>query len=164
MGGVQCTTRVEELQETPRAFFMDVNIKDFTTLNPFTHVYAFQVGSDTSFAQFCFAILHTVHHRKDGSSHEIGHVQRAIWVGPLGGLCDLIVSSRENGTQFESAPSRLLLKYPVAGRLRNRILLCLQIGMPADVVNHIFRLLATSASVKYVIAHSYPHFAVHVQC
>ena len=32
------------IKESPRVFFMDQNIKDMTSLEPFTHVYTFQIG------------------------------------------------------------------------------------------------------------------------
>ena len=32
------------LKHSPRVFFMDQNIKDMTSLEPFTHVYTFQIG------------------------------------------------------------------------------------------------------------------------
>ena len=34
-----CDRQVKSLQEKPRVFFMDANIKHFSTLCPFTHVY-----------------------------------------------------------------------------------------------------------------------------
>ena len=41
---VECTQSITCFQKTPRTFFLDANIKDLTSLNPFTHVYAFQIG------------------------------------------------------------------------------------------------------------------------
>ena len=35
---------VEHFQTDPRVYLMDLNIKDFTSLNPFSHVYLFQIG------------------------------------------------------------------------------------------------------------------------
>lgn len=41
----ECTLEVEYFtMEQPRIFFLDSNIKSFKSLNPFTHVYAFQIG------------------------------------------------------------------------------------------------------------------------
>ena len=41
----ECTMDVECFtMEHPRVFFLDSNIKSFKSLNPFTHVYAFQIG------------------------------------------------------------------------------------------------------------------------
>jgi len=41
----ECTMEVDSFtMEQPRTFFLDSNIKSFKSLNPFTHVYAFQIG------------------------------------------------------------------------------------------------------------------------
>jgi hypothetical protein len=53
----ECDSQIKSLQEKPRIFFLDANIKHFATLCPFTHVYAFQIGMPKDVIDHMFHLL-----------------------------------------------------------------------------------------------------------
>eukprot|EP00038_Savillea_parva_P028924 m.67783 g.67783 ORF g.67783 m.67783 type:complete len:1010 (+) comp8468_c0_seq2:201-3230(+) len=55
----ECTQSVKGLEESSRVFFMDANIKDFMSLNPFTHVFSFQIGMPADVVDCIFDLLST---------------------------------------------------------------------------------------------------------
>ena len=59
---VECAQAIPMLKESPRVFFMDQNIKDMTSLEPFTHVYTFQIGMPEVILCAIIAVIEHCYH------------------------------------------------------------------------------------------------------
>eukprot|EP00039_Didymoeca_costata_P013910 m.218001 g.218001 ORF g.218001 m.218001 type:complete len:749 (+) comp15897_c0_seq4:426-2672(+) len=82
-----CKTPGSEcLLENPRVFFMDSNIKDFNTMNPFTHVYGFQIGMPDDVIDWIFTLIK----RSRSVKYAVLYPHRAVTTKRLQQLGDIV--------------------------------------------------------------------------